>query len=227
MPSFLHRVAVALAAATLIPAMTLVACSSDNAGDQASSSSSAVPALPMPITSSALKVPPTGQAPKDTGMPSPAGDSTAATEQEVADPLSPAGGDAVPTNKNAASQPSKKTPAPAPKPPAAGSDEEQITQLVTQMYEQETWSDFVNYMPSHSCQELVAQNGVQESAQLDDTPLEQMPGFDKSQTGIEEVKNITVTGNRATATVVSKSQGEVSSTDVVFAKENNQWTFCK
>lgn len=232
MPSFLHRGAVAVAAASLISVMTLVACSSDDSGEKASESSSAVPALPMPITSTALTVPPTGQALQETGVPSPALDPDASLDLEQNDPINSntdgiVGGEDATASDPAAEMRQNAPLVSAPNAPAPGSDEEQITQLVTQMYDQKTYSDFVNYMPSHQCQELVAQNGVQNPAPLDDTPLEQMPGFDRSQTGIEDVKDIQVNGNRATATVVSKSQGEVLSTQVVFAKENNQWTFCK
>ncbi len=225
MPSFLHRSVAALAAAFLVPSLTLVACSSDDAEEKATGSSSAVPALPMPITSSLLTVPPTQQASKDTGVPSPAG---VQDKSEESGALGPDADGAADGNAGADAQ-GKETapPGSAPNAPAPGSDEEQITTLVTDMYQQETWSDFVNYMPAHSCQALVAQNGLQDPVELNDTPLEQMPNFDKSQTGIEDVKDIQVDGNRATATVVSKSQGEVSSTQVVFAKENNQWTFCK
>lgn len=219
-----------LAFAALATPLTLVACGSN--GDD----TEAAAAKPSTVTSEASK--------KETTEASSEKETTEETtkKDEAKDPkeseAKAAAGDGAAEN-NAAGSDALVNPfengdievaEPAPvegAQPANEADSQAISGLVKGLYEQETMHSFLRYIPDHTCQRVMDQNGGGDFS-LDgvpDMPMNQMAGW--SETHVSDISDIKVNGDQASAVVtVQTAEGPDTATQR-YQREGGQWTFCK
>lgn len=220
-----------LAFAVLATPLTLIACGSN--GDD----TEAAAAKPSTVTSEAT---PSSEAPKEETTEA-SSEKETTKKEEAKDPkeseAKAAAGDGAAEN-NAAGSDTLVNPfengdievaEPAPvdgAQPANEGDSQAITGLVKGLYEQETMHSFLRYIPDHTCQRVMDQNGGGEFS-LDgvpDMPMNQMAGW--SETHVSDISDIKVNGDQASAVVtVQTAEGPDTATQR-YQREGGQWTFC-
>ncbi|GAB3940796.1 hypothetical protein [Corynebacterium tapiri] len=112
--------------------------------------------------------------------------------------------------------------------PANPDQVHQITTLVGGLYEQQTLHDFLLYMPRHSCQEVVAEQGGEKAFNLDgvpNMPMNNFPGWNAS--GIKDVSNVVVNGDVASASITASTAEGTDTKTQRFRNEGGEWKFCR
>ena len=110
--------------------------------------------------------------------------------------------------------------------PASEGDRQAISGLVGGLYEQTTMHSFLRYMPDHTCQRVLEQNGGGDFSLegVPDMPMDQLPGWGDSH--VSDIADVQVNGDQASAVVtVQTAEGPDTATQR-FQREGGNWAFC-
>lgn len=196
--------------AVLTVPLVLTACGSDeNDQDDAAQSSTTTSA-----TSS------TKESPEDTAAESPEGEEPAPAEHPAEAPPAPA----------AEVPPLPEGPAPVPvSGTAAQADQDAIAHLVHGLSDgNRNLQDYTRYMVGRSCQAYIDRNGGAENLRKRVDSINQAGNINEfvKPPQITSVDNVTVNGDRATASVSATLGNEASTEQMQFQREGGAWKFC-
>lgn len=118
----------------------------------------------------------------------------------------------------------------APAPAPVNQDEVAIRSLVLGLNNVNTLREYMEYIPLHTCSRVVNSAGGWESFDFSslDPDLQSQIEAEVTNTQVDDVTDIVVNGDTATANIVSTTAGEGTTTEpMTFERENNSWTFCQ
>ncbi|WP_257181851.1 hypothetical protein [Corynebacterium cystitidis] len=106
-------------------------------------------------------------------------------------------------------------------------DAAQIRANLDEIYNQTTVQGWTNALANNTCSRVIEENG---GAQVFDLGGQDMSlaevGLDMSQMGVEDVRDVKVDGDRASVTVVVRTQNGTDSATQIFQKEGGRWKMC-
>ena len=213
-----------MTALALAAPLALVACGSDDGGDE--STSSAPSTVTSTRTSETTTTTETSSAEETTSSQAPSETSAEPTESESPDAL------AAPqmTDPFAAGQLAYEEATPVQGGgPANEADRAEIEGLVGGIYNTETFHQFLRYVPENACSAVIEANGgpaALDLAEIPDMPLSQLPGYAESNAHIQSIEDVRVEGDQASAVVTAVSNGQAETQTQRFLKEDGRWKFC-
>ncbi|GAA1474164.1 hypothetical protein P4N68_00315 [Corynebacterium felinum] len=113
--------------------------------------------------------------------------------------------------------------------PASPEDAAAIEGLIRGIDNQHTLRGYMKYIPDNTCRRVIDANGGQAALtfdQIPDLPLEQYPGFATAKARIDNVAEIKVDGEAASALVTASASGETNTAVQRFVREDGRWLFC-
>ncbi|AKK06400.1 hypothetical protein CMUST_10420 [Corynebacterium mustelae] len=113
--------------------------------------------------------------------------------------------------------------------PASPEDAAAIEGLVYGLNNGTTLRSYMAYIPDNSCQAALDAHGGREALDLDkipDVPMSQVEQFAQAKPHVDNVTDIRVQGDVASASVTGTSDGETTTNTQRFRRENGRWTFC-
>lgn len=213
-----------MTALALAAPLALVACGSDDGGDE--STSSAPSTVTSTRTSETTTTTETSSAEETTSSQAPSETSAEPTESEAPD------AQAAPQMNDpfAAGQLAYEEATPVQGGgPANEADRAEIEGLVGGIYNTETFHQFLRYVPENACSAVIEANGgpaALDLAEIPDMPLSQLPGYAESNAHIQSIEDVRVEGDQASAVVTAVSNGQAETQTQRFLKEDGRWKFC-
>ncbi|ARU46437.1 hypothetical protein [Corynebacterium silvaticum] len=114
--------------------------------------------------------------------------------------------------------------------PATDADRQAIENLVRGINGARTIRDYIGYVPAHTCQRVINEQGgpaAFDLSQFPDVPLDDFEEYRKAKPSIDNVDSVQVNGNIASASVTATANGDTNTATQRFERENGKWKFCR
>lgn len=114
--------------------------------------------------------------------------------------------------------------------PATDADRQAIENLVRGINGARTIRDYIGYVPAHTCQRVINEQGgpaAFDLSQFPDVPLDDFEEYRKAKPSIDNVDSVQVNGNIASASVTATANGDTNTATQRFERENGEWKFCR
>lgn len=114
--------------------------------------------------------------------------------------------------------------------PATDGDRQAIENLVRGINGAKTIRDYIGYVPAHTCQRVINEQGGPAAFDLSrfpDVPLDDFEEYRKAKPSIDNVDSVQVNGNIASASVTATANGDTNTATQRFERENGEWKFCR
>lgn len=113
--------------------------------------------------------------------------------------------------------------------PADEGVQAEIESLVNGVYDASTLHEILLYVPENTCHQVIQENGgeaVFDLGGIPDVSLDQVPQYSQSNSRIDAVEDVQVSGETASATVTATSDGQSLTETQRFRLEDGTWKFC-